>query len=65
MLELLNVAFGWPEVGLSGLRKHARIKAKTFFKAVNQKKAGEFRIHKFLTGSHFLDVLISSPSAST
>ena len=38
LLELLNVAFGWPEVGLSGLRKHARIKAKAFFKAVNQKK---------------------------
>ena len=37
MLELLDVAFGWPKVGLSGLRKHARIEAKAFFKAVNQK----------------------------
>ena len=37
LLELLDVAFGWPKVGLSGLRKHARIEAKAFFKAVNQK----------------------------
>ena len=37
LLELLDVAFGWPKVGLSGLPKHARIKAKAFFKAVNQK----------------------------